>query len=87
MHPNCGKREKKQISIDYKNIIQLNEFNLTKNYLFLTMYSSAYFDFKKFGKFIFIEDDFFSSKNLFENIHTIHINELENHQIRFIFWY
>jgi hypothetical protein len=80
LHPNCRKEEKNQIFLNYKNLQEIKNFDDYKlnNYLFLATCSSAYYDFRKFGKFLFIEDDLFKPTNFFTNIETIHFEKLEN---------
>lgn len=78
LHPNTNKKEKKEIFLNYKNLTEIHNFDTNRyNYLFLTMFSSAYYDFKKYGEFIFIKDDVFSPENMFENINILHIDNLE----------
>ncbi len=65
-HPNRSKKSINKICNNYnfeekKKISDLGEFNL----IFINLFSTAYYDFAKNGKFIFIEDDLFNPKELF----------------------
>ncbi|MFA9372817.1 MAG: hypothetical protein ACERKK_01550 [Poseidonibacter sp.] len=81
-HPNCLKEEKDTLLSKYNNIKEIKEFNTNRNnYRFFATCSSAYYDFRKFGKFIFIEDDLFNPLNFFTNITILHINQLKNYLI------
>ncbi len=78
LHPNTKVNEKNEILSKYPNIIVIKEFDLSKyNYIFLTMFSSAYYDLNRFGKFVFLEDNIFSPKKMFNNINLINYEELE----------
>ena len=78
LHPNTKVNEKNEILSKYQNIIEIKEFDLSKyNYTFLTMFSSAYYDLNRFGKFVFLEDNIFSPKKMFNNINLINYEELE----------
>lgn len=79
LHPNCRKEEKDKIFFNYENLREIKSFDSNlNNYIFLATCSSAYYDFRKFGKFLFIEDDLFKPTNFFTNIETIPLEKLEN---------
>ena len=79
LHPNCNKEEKNEIFLKYKNLKEIINFDLNNhNYIFIATCSSAYYDFRQFGQFIFIEDDLFKPTNFFTNITTVTLGNLKN---------
>lgn len=80
LHPNCHKGEKDQIFLNYENLREIKSFDSNvENYIFFAIQSSAYYDFRKFGKFIFIEDELFKPTNYFTNIETVNVEILEKY--------
>ncbi|MCT7605873.1 hypothetical protein [Aliarcobacter butzleri] len=79
LHPNIKKEEKDKIFLNYKNLKEIKTFDLNlNNYIFFAIQSSAYYDFRKYGQFFFIEDELFKPTNYFTNIKTININKLDD---------
>jgi hypothetical protein len=78
-HPNIKLEEKNKILSTYENLKEIKNFDYTiHKYTFLATCSSAYYDFREIGPFIFIEDDLFKPTNYFSNIQTIHIDNLNS---------
>lgn len=79
LHPNTKKEEKDKIFLNYQRLKEIKSFDSSKsNYIFFAIQSSAYYDFRKFGQFIFIEDDLFKPTNYFANIETIYLEKFED---------
>jgi len=79
LHPNSTKKEKENIFFNFQNLEEIEKFDCKKfNYIFFTLHSSAYYDFREIGPFIFIEDDLFKPTDYFSNIQTIHIDNLNS---------
>lgn len=79
LHPNTKKEEKDRIFINYKNLKEIKTFDSNlNNYKFLAIQSSAYYDFRKYGQFLFIEDELFKPTNYFTNIKIISLNKLND---------
>tara|TARA_B100000401_G_C52494450_1_gene571997 strand:- start:224 stop:697 length:474 start_codon:yes stop_codon:yes gene_type:complete len=77
-HPNRNEKEKKDF-YDRYGLESIQEFNKSKNYVFINLYSTSYFDYKKFGPFLFVKDHSFFPKYFFgDEIKSIHIDELKN---------
>tara|TARA_B100001778_G_scaffold333588_1_gene342504 strand:- start:210 stop:1562 length:1353 start_codon:yes stop_codon:yes gene_type:complete len=77
-HPNRSEKEKK----DFYNLHGLNpidRFNIKEDYVFINLYSTSYFDFKKFGTFLFVNDNSFCANYFFgDEIDSVHVDKLKN---------
>ncbi|MBI34688.1 MAG: hypothetical protein CMP67_04910 [Flavobacteriales bacterium] len=77
-HPNRNEKEKKDFYALY-GLESIQAFNESENYVFINLYSTSYFDYKKFGSFLFVKDHSFSPKYFFgDDINSIHIDKLKN---------
>jgi hypothetical protein len=80
-HPNRTDIELKKLLNRYPSLKILRNVNdlKSKNNFFVNLFSSAYYDFKNLGQFLFIKDKFFSAEIFFGNeIKLIEINEIES---------
>ncbi len=79
LHPNRSNGSKKMFAKRFANLEIINEIDTNNSLttLFINLYSTAYFDFRQYGKVIFIKDNFFNPKLIFgENIICFTIEEL-----------
>lgn len=78
-HPNRKNKEKNKI-IANTSLREVKDFKLMKsqNILFINLYSTSYFDFRKYGKFIFVREGIFDPKVYFgDEIQTVEYSKLE----------
>lgn len=76
-HPNRSQNEKRKFLIKFPQFDELKNFNPEESYIFINLYSTAYYDFKKYGDFFFIEEGIFNPSILFgDSINKISINDL-----------
>ena len=79
-HPNRSEKTKKDLLKNFNNIklIEKPVFQTGKEHIFINLFSTAYYDFRIYGKVIFIKDDFFNPNTIFgDNIYTTTIIDLE----------
>ena len=78
-HPNTKQAEIKRLQTQYKFLpIIKNLEPPLEDIVFITLYSTAYYDFRNYGSFLFIEDDLFNPSLFFgPKINTVHISELK----------
>ncbi len=81
MHPNTKQKEANRVINKFKNLPLPKQLNIdSKTTIFITLYSTAYYDFRKMGNFVFIKDDMFDPSFFFgPEIDTIDIGNLESH--------
>nr|WP_299171056.1 hypothetical protein [uncultured Allomuricauda sp.] len=79
-HPNTKQKEIKRIQTLFENLTLIKTLDTTaKETVFITLYSTAYYDFRRIGKFIFIKDDLFDPSLFFgPEINTVHIANLKS---------
>ena len=78
-HPNTKQGEIKRLQTQYRflPIIKNAELPL-EGIVFITLYSTAYYDFRNKGSFLFIEDDLFNPSLFFgPKINTVHVSKLK----------
>ena len=77
-HPNRSETEIKEFN-NINKLASIKVLDANEQYLFINLYSTSYFDFKKLGSFIFVSDDHFSAKYFFgDSITRVHINQLKS---------
>lgn len=79
-HPNRKTSEKKSILLKYKKFEEIRDFERTSSqkYIFINLYSTAFYDFRVFGDFYFIKQDLFDPTLYFgKSINCIKIEEIE----------
>lgn len=78
-HPNRSEKSINRFQKKYSFIVPLKKIEEIKDVpiIFINLYSTAYFDFKSRGNFIFIHDNLFNPKKIFGNhIQSLEINQL-----------
>lgn len=79
-HPNRKLKEKKLFLKNHNIFKEIRSFNnyFKINFIFINLYSTAYYDFKKYGNFLFIKEDFFDPSYYFgKTINVLGVKELE----------
>ncbi|MBT8326144.1 MAG: hypothetical protein KJP21_00390, partial [Bacteroidia bacterium] len=78
-HPNTKQGEIKRLQSQYEFLpIIKNLEPPLEGLVFITLYSTAYYDFRNHGRFLFIEDDLFNPSLFFgPKIKTVHVSELK----------
>jgi hypothetical protein len=79
-HPNREQKEKNLFLNRYKVFKEISSFknNAEMNYLFINLYSTAYYDFRNYGKFLFIKEELFDPTYYFGHfIKTTKVEELK----------
>ena len=77
-HPNRSKKSSQQLERSYGVVVLSDISFLDSTPVFISLYSSAYFEFRKHGSFFFVKDELFDSSVLFgENILQLDFNTLE----------
>jgi hypothetical protein len=77
-HPNRSETEIKEFN-NVNKLASIKVLDANEQYLFINLYSTSYFDFKKLGSFIFVSDDHFSAKYFFgDSITRVHIDQLKS---------
>lgn len=79
-HPNTKRGEIKRLQAKYRFLPIIKDLEqLDEDIVFITLYSTAYYDFGKLGSFLFIKDDLFDPTLFFgPEINTVHVSELKN---------
>lgn len=78
-HPNRLISDQQEIMAENPDLIQLSSFGDDCNYIFFSLYSTAFYDFRHYGKFCFIKDDFFDPRSYFgDEIKPIFLDDIQN---------
>lgn len=83
-HPNRSHQSKRSYLSKYLNFVELKSVEtIGARPIFINLYSTAYYDFRSRGTFIFITDSLFKPQKLFGNkIQTIDLVDLENRLLK-----
>ncbi|MBT8278044.1 MAG: hypothetical protein KJO41_03515 [Bacteroidia bacterium] len=78
-HPNTKQKEIKRLQSQYEYLPIIKKLKPPlEGLVFITLYSTAYYDFRKYGSFLFIKDDLFNPSLFFgPKIKSVHVSELK----------
>lgn len=86
IHPNTKQGEVNRMQAQYKYLPVIKNLGPpSDSTIFITLYSTAYYDFRSLGRFIFIKDDQFNPSLFFgPEIKTVHLSKLKANLEKFI---